>query len=380
MGVEKLNTLVKACDGAVFELKISELSGRKVAIDAYIWLNAYLSGARNEIVRKTNVAETLPDQDQIREQMYKLSLKFVLEMLEYGITPVFVFDSEKTHSEKKETQEKRTKTKIKTLDKISELYAKLDSVFSYDYGVFTLTHNEDWDPMLHDPNVVKELEKRVCNINWVPRSEFLAFEEVLRKIGIPCIRAEAEAEKLCTSLCLEGKVCAVMSTDTDTLALGCPLVIRKKITKYGYQEEKVFECVRLDKILSGLKIDQDQFVDLCICLGTDFGPKLKGKGPAATLELIQKHKSIEGLTLPKPDRYQRIREIFEYEPSKISEEQLEIQNVEGNVLDEVLEPLGVGYMADSLIIRYRLMGNIERSGTVIDSITERFFYSAPIVL
>ncbi|XP_013924293.1 PREDICTED: probable flap endonuclease 1 homolog [Thamnophis sirtalis] len=64
---------------------------------------------------------------------------------------------------------------------------------------------------------------------------------------------------------------------------------------------------------------QEQFVDLCILLGCDYCPKVRGLGPKKALKLLQLHGSIEGVlrntsrkTHPLPDGWhlQETRRLF----------------------------------------------------------------------
>lgn len=363
MGILKLNELVNSLPGAVIELPISTFQGHKIAIDGYIWLNAYLAGGRTEVVKTTNLVKELPNPDSMRVKLYTMSLKFILEMLEYGIIPVFVFDPEVTHVEKKKTQETRRKTKLANLAKIRELYDKLD--IDFDSSTMTLFHRVPFDEMVdYDKTIVAELTRRISNLNLFPKEEFVQFEEILRKIGIPCIRSKVEAEKLCVSLCLEGKVSAVMSTDTDALALGCPLMIRKKIKKVRYEEETMFECVRLDKVLEGLDMDQSSFLDLCICLGTDFNEKLKGLGTLKTFEHVKSGET------DRPEGFIRTKEIFQYEPSGV-EDPLEVEKKTFEELVEVLDLQGIKVYADIFFIRYGLMEKMTPTPIILPETCER---------
>ena len=47
------------------------------------------------------------------------------------------------------------------------------------------------------------------------------------------------------------------------------------------------------KVLEGLEMDMDQFIDLCIILGCDYCEKIRGVGPKSAIKLIQEHKTIE---------------------------------------------------------------------------------------
>jgi len=49
----------------------------------------------------------------------------------------------------------------------------------------------------------------------------------------------------------------------------------------------------LEKVLQGLGITYDQFIDLCILLGCDYCGNIKGIGPKKSVELIKQYGSIE---------------------------------------------------------------------------------------
>ena len=53
--------------------------------------------------------------------------------------------------------------------------------------------------------------------------------------------------------------------------------------------------INLEKVLKDLEMDMHQFVDMCILLGCDYAPPIRGIGPRKAFELIQKHKSIEDI-------------------------------------------------------------------------------------
>jgi len=48
-----------------------------------------------------------------------------------------------------------------------------------------------------------------------------------------------------------------------------------------------------EKMIKMLDLSHDEFVDLCILMGCDYVPSIKGIGPKKAIELIRKHKNIE---------------------------------------------------------------------------------------
>ena len=65
----------------------------------------------------------------------------------------------------------------------------------------------------------------------------------------------------------------------------------------------------MEKVLQGLGITYDQFIDLCILLGCDYCGNIKGIGPKKSVELIKQYGSIEEI-LQNIDH--KVWEIFFY--------------------------------------------------------------------
>lgn len=51
----------------------------------------------------------------------------------------------------------------------------------------------------------------------------------------------------------------------------------------------------MDKMLRGFDMTMEQFIDLCILLGCDYCPTVRGIGPKKAFDLISQHKSIEAI-------------------------------------------------------------------------------------
>ena len=116
----------------------------------------------------------------------------------------------------------------------------------------------------------------------------------------------------------------------DALTFGTPILLRhltdaKKIPVAEYN---------LQKVLDGLKIDMEEFIDLCILLGCDYCPKMPGVGPRTGLKLIQEHKSIEKIiknvddkkksTIPNEWMFKEARELFQ-KPEVTSGNEIELK-------------------------------------------------------
>ena len=75
----------------------------------------------------------------------------------------------------------------------------------------------------------------------------------------------------------------------------------------------------LKKILEGLQLSQEEFIDLCILLGCDYCETIRGIGPKRAIDLIREHKSIDRIIekidtdkykVPENWMYKQARELF----------------------------------------------------------------------
>lgn len=306
MGIKRFNEVGKKhAPDAYCTIPITWLSGKRIAIDGNNWAYRNMSSARKKVINKTNVAIKEPDQLEIRREWFLIALNFITGWLSNNITPVFVFDGQHP-PEKDHTKAQRKDSRVAAKAKIDAMYEQLKG-----------------DVLDQPANIVSDLRKELRNYTFIPYEDFELLKIVLKGIGIPCLQARGDGEHLCSALCIEGKVAGVFSADIDNLVFGCPLLITGFSDACSYDEHgfKVdhLDCVRLDLLLSGLKLSHDEFVDLCIMSGCDFNTNMPRCAVGTSYKLIQQYKSIDRL----PRNYDttclkhvRCREIFKYSPSE----------------------------------------------------------------
>jgi 5'-3' exonuclease len=147
--------------------------------------------------------------------------------------------------------------------------------------------------------------------------DFLLTKQLFDILQIPYCNAPTEAETLCSDLCIQGKVDAVLTADSDVLAYGVPVFLTKFITRDG-------TCfrVRHDTVLEKLGLSAESFLDFCISCGTDYNQNIFRIGPNKAYKLLQEHKNIEGMEKAGLDvsilNHKRVRELFkEYPRSEV---------------------------------------------------------------
>jgi len=263
MGIKNLSKLIADhAPQAVKETELKALFGRKIAVDASMAIYQFLIAIRQQ----SNSMSMVNDQGKDTSHLVGLFYR-TCKMLENGIKPIYVFDGkapelksgelEKRKERRKDAEEKLSKAE--TEEERNKMKKRLVRV--------TKQHNDD------------------C-------------KRLLELLGCPVITSPSEAEAQCAQLCKEGLVYAVATEDMDTLTFAAPKLIRNLSS--GRADDKAKEYT-FSKVLEGLEIDYDQFIDLCILMGCDYCDSINGIGGKKGLDLIKKLGSIEEILREKYD-------------------------------------------------------------------------------
>ena len=227
----------------------------------------------------------------------------VIEFLEKGIIPVFVFDGPPPDA-KKVTLDKRIDTRTKMKERIDELKIQRNTLNVENVNVeeFINSDNDSEDETFKEikkiNNQIKNIEK---NILIVKKNHSDQVMEFLDSLGIPFLKAVSESEETCAYLQKNGLVDYVLTEDTDSLTFGANKVI------FG---EKVYT---LEKTLKGLELSYSSFIDLCILCGCDYTSTIPKIGPVNALKLIKQYHSIDNFVnviIPEEFNYQLARTLF----------------------------------------------------------------------
>lgn len=251
MGIRYLNRFFKTeCGDAIKHISMSELSGKKIAIDISIYMYKFASDG------------------VLLENMYLMLGMFRY----YNIIPVFVFDG-KPPAEKMELLQKRRKEKIEARDEYDKLTASLK-----------LNPDMDTNEKQEIANTMDMLKRTFIYIN---KQQIQNVKELIRAYGATYYDAPGEADELCALLVVKKKVWACMSEDMDMFVYGCPRII-----KYLSLLNHTVVLYDLVEILDKLGISQIQLREICILSGTDYNMSSKDKCEPTlhnTLKLFKKY-------------------------------------------------------------------------------------------
>jgi flap endonuclease-1 len=229
MGIKHLNKFLKEnANNSIKFISLSELSGKKIAIDISIYMYKYAS------------------EGTLIENIYLMLAVFRL----YNVIPIFVFDG-KPPTEKNELLLKRRQDKNEAREEFNNLKYKLDN-------------NRDMDESEKQDiiNSMDMLKRRFVNIN---RSDIENIKQLIMSYGATYYDAPGEADELCAMLTIKGKVWACLSEDMDMFVYGCPRVIR-----YLSLLNHTAVIYDIQGILENLGVSQKELREICVLSGTDY--------------------------------------------------------------------------------------------------------------
>jgi flap endonuclease-1 len=252
MGIRYLNRFLREnASCAIKVISLSELSGKKIAVDISIYMHKYAA------------------EDSLIENIYAMLSMF----RHYNIIPIFVFDG-KPPAEKKKLLLKRREDKKEALDEFERLQSVLNS-------------NDDMEDSERQ-EILGQMDILKRNFVKINKSDIEIVKNLIRCYGATYYDAPGEADELCALLATKGKVWATLSEDMDMFVYGCPHIIR-------YLSLLNHNAVLYDmkNILQTLGISQKEFREICILSGTDYNSlnndKKNSHNLNATLKLFKKY-------------------------------------------------------------------------------------------
>jgi len=295
------------------KLKLEELRGSILAIDAYNALYQFLAVIRGE------QGEPLRDKSgRITSHLSGLFYRNV-NLLSLGIKPIYILDGQPPSLKAAEIARRR-RVKEEAALKYAEAVSKGDYEAARRYAQAT--------------SIIKDY--------MVDDSKTL-----LNLMGIPWVDAPSEGEATAAHLTKIGLATHTASQDYDSLLFGAPRLVRnvtisgrRKLPNKPVYIEIEPEEISLQNLLSVLGLTKEQLVDLGILLGTDFNPDgFKGIGPAKALKYIKQYGRLENIpeikdALEEVD-FESIRLIF-LNPRVVSRIEVKWGKVDGEGIIDFL--------------------------------------------
>jgi len=273
-------------------LTLSDLSGKKLAVDAFNTIYSFLATIRQP--------DGTPLSDRHGRVTSHLSGMFYrnINLLENGINPVYVFDGESPELKSDEVQRRRESR---------------DAAY------------EEWKKAKEEGRI-EDARKAGQASSRLTGAMVDECKELLKALGIPVVQAPSEGEAVAAQMAREGLVWASASQDNDSLLYNCPRMIRnlsisgrRRVSRSKTYKSIDPELILLDQNLRLLDITREQLIDIAILVGTDYNDSVKGIGPKTALKLIKTHGTLEAVEADRGEKfdfpYNEIRDIFLNPPS-----------------------------------------------------------------
>ncbi|EGG01887.1 uncharacterized protein MELLADRAFT_110505 [Melampsora larici-populina 98AG31] len=260
MGIKGLTALINdLAPDAITQSEIKTLFGRKVAIDASMSIYQFLIA-----VRQQDGQQLMNEAGETTSHLMGFFYR-TIRMAENGIKPAYVFDG-KPPQLKSGVLAKRFEKRTEAAEEGEE--AK-------------------------EVGTTEDLDKLTRRTVKVTREHNEECRRLLTLMGIPWVIAPSEAEAQCAELCKGGLVYGAGSEDMDTLTFGTPLLLRH--LTFSEARKVPINTVNLSKVLAGLDLTMERFIDFCILCGCDYVDPLKGVAAKTALKLIKEHGSLEAV-------------------------------------------------------------------------------------
>ena len=270
-------------------VKLEDLSGRIVAIDAFNALYQFLA-----IIRQPNGTPLKDNTGKVTSHLSGLLYR-TSNLIELGIKPIYVFDGKPPVLKREEIQ-RRQQVKVEAAVHYEKAIARGDTTKARMFAQVTTSLK---DYMKQDAHRLLDL------------------------MGLPWVQAPSEGEAQAAHMTRRGNADYCASQDYDSLLFGAPTLLRnvtvssrRKLPSKNIYIDVVPELIVLDNVLKECGITYEQLIDVGILIGTDFNPDgIKGLGPKTALKLVKEHGTLEN-ALPHiknaefPHPPEQIREIF----------------------------------------------------------------------
>jgi hypothetical protein len=145
-------------------------------------------------------------------------------------------------------------------------------------------------PKINMVIVDEYIKKKRKQLYSITPADFDRARELFDILKVPYCTAPEEADPMCADLCRSGLVDAVLSDDSDMMALGAPIFLTKLEIRSGDCKLVVHKT-----LLEAVEFSYEEFIDFCIMCGCDYNTNIPGVGPAKAYTHLVKHRTIDNI-------------------------------------------------------------------------------------
>lgn len=273
MGIRYLNKYLRTnCPNSIKNIHLSNISGKRVAVDISIYL--YKFESENALIKN----------------MYQMLCVF----RKYNILPVFIFDG-KPPPEKNALLQKRKEDKVEAQEEYNRLKQRLEEdskINGLDKDKEQIEEDKDINKDKEQQEDQKRLDEIKKQFTKVSKEKVEKVKSLIRAYGATYFDADGEADELCALLVIQRKVWACLSEDMDLFVYGCTKVIR-----YFDLLNHTAVLYYTKGILNELRMSQKEFKEVCVLSGTDYNISDRSVDLMTSLRYFRKYRKSFGREL-----------------------------------------------------------------------------------
>lgn len=329
MGIKNFYKFIqKYSPNSIINKSLGDYYGKRLGIDANMLLYKLLAKNIGFLYYKykDNITiETLKILEENYEMFYiKLVDLISFAYSKYNIKFVFVFDG-KTPDIKKSTVQTRKLDRESAITNLDNFNEKINDILdSCENNIpleIIIEDNETDNVNISDSSeevnlnnlskedIIRRKKKLLLKSLHLTSKLIKSVKEFLTDCGIPYIDAPFEADTQLAWLSQNNFIDGVITNDYDILTFGGRVMIMDfwNCTKKNLNEKLIKE-INLKNFLRNINLEYNQFVELCVLMGTDYSDK-----PKYTFEYIYEVLSKNGLYNANLDKFQDIPSNFDFE-------------------------------------------------------------------
>lgn len=287
------------------QIDFSDISNKVLAVDAYNTIYQFLS-----IIRQPDGNPLVDSKNRVTSHLSGILYR-TSNLLDYGITPVYVFDGIPPLL-KRRTLEARANRRAQALSEWNKAKAA---------------------------GQIEEARMHATASTRINAEIINSSKQLLKLMGIPFLQAPSEGEAQAADMAKNGLVYASASQDYDSFLFGADIVIRnvtisgrRKLPMKNVYVEVKPERIMLSKLLANLQISREQLIILGMLIGTDFNSGVDKVGPKTALKIVKEHKTLPAVVEYIKEKYgtefdsdpNEVFDLFEHpEVAKVTDKEFE---------------------------------------------------------
>jgi flap endonuclease-1 len=242
--------------------KLGDYSGKILGIDANLLLYKLLF--RN-LKHNSNFNKDSKEDNEDYELYYLQLIDIVCCSYKFNIKFLFVFDGK--------TPDIKTKTVIERKEKRHKAQEEMNIINEDILELEKYINNDDFEEDEHLKELMEKKRALMARSLNLKNKIIKETKEFLTMCGIPYIDSMNEADSQLAYLSKNNLIDGIISNDFDILTFGGKSLLIDFFDCFRNNFDKKITEISLDKLLKKLEISHNNFIELCILMGTDYSDK-----------------------------------------------------------------------------------------------------------